>query len=98
MDHEQLLHLGRALRLLGEHGDALTRDTSPDKLQEIRTDIKRALDLIDKATGPRPLTDCPQHPFGAVDEDAPDRCLICQTHRRRAEDRRKREMGWTPTR
>ncbi|KAF0646302.1 MULTISPECIES: hypothetical protein, partial [Streptomyces] len=98
MDHEQLLHLGRALRVLGEHGDALTRDTPREKLQEIRSDIDRALNLVDKLTGPRTLTDCRQHPFGAVDESAPDRCLICQTHRRRAEELRKRDVGWTPAR
>jgi hypothetical protein len=94
MNPNQIPDLGRALRLLGEHGDALTRDTPETKLHEIREDLKRALAIIDTVAGPKPLTRCPEHPFGAVDEDAPDLCLLCQTRRRKAEELRKREAGW----
>jgi hypothetical protein len=94
MNPNQLPELGRVLRVLGEHGEELTRDTPPEKLHELREDLQRALRLVDEVAGPKPLTDCKEHPFGAVDEDAPDRCLLCQTRRRRAEERRKREAGW----
>jgi len=91
----QLPELGRVLRVLGEHGDALSRDTPAEKLHELRQDLQRALRLVDEAAGPKPYTDCKEHPFGAVDEDAPDRCLLCQTRRRRAEERQKRDGGWS---
>jgi len=90
----QIPELGRVLRVLGEHGDALNRDTPVDKLHELRQDLQRALRLVDEVSGPKPYTDCKEHPFGAVDEDAPDRCLLCQTRRRKAEELRKREAGW----
>lgn len=77
--------LGRVLRVLGEHGDSLGRDTPPEKLKEIAADVEKAQQLLAKANGPKPYTDCKEHPYGAVDPDAPDRCLLCQTRRRRAE-------------
>jgi hypothetical protein len=86
----QIPDLGRALRVLGEHGDAITRDTPDDKLHEIRADLKKALALVDQVSGPKPHTDCAEHPFGAVDVEAPDRCFFCQTRRRRAEEEQKR--------
>lgn len=85
MNHAQLPELGRVLRVLGEHGDHLTRDTPQEKLVEIAADLARAQELIGKTIGPKPYTDCAEHPFGAVDEDAPDKCLICHTRRRRAQ-------------
>ena len=36
MNHALLTALGRALRVLGEHGDALSGDTGDTKLHEIR--------------------------------------------------------------
>jgi hypothetical protein len=84
LNHNHLPELGRVLRVLGEHGEILGRETPPEKLQEIADDIERAQELIRKTTGPKPLTRCKEHPFGAVDEDAPDLCLICQTRRRKA--------------
>jgi hypothetical protein len=90
----QIPELGRALRAVGEHGEAVSRDTPADKLHEIREDLQKALKLLDEVAGPKPLTRCKTHPFGAVDEDAPDLCLLCQTRRRRAEEQRKRDAGW----
>ncbi|MFC9127598.1 hypothetical protein ACFT4A_12190 [Streptomyces sp. NPDC057099] len=85
MNHAQLTALGRALRLLGEHGEALTSDTPDGKLHEVRADLKRALDLLDESvTGAAPSTRCPEHPNGPVDENAPDLCLLCETRRRTA--------------
>lgn len=85
MNHAQLTALGRALRLLGEHGDALTTDTPDAKLHEYRDDLRRALDLLDETvTTAAPATRCAEHPNGPVDEDAPDRCLLCETRRRTA--------------
>lgn len=91
MNPNQVPELGRVLRVLGEHGDAISRDTPEEKLHEIRSDLMRALDLLNKTAGPKPHTDCAKHPFGAVDMDAPDRCLFCQTRRRRGEVQRMRE-------
>lgn len=82
------------MRVLGEHGDALSRDTPPEKLAEMRQDLAKAARLLEEVAGPKPLTLCRTHPFGAVDKEAPDLCLLCQTRRRREEERRKREAGW----
>ncbi|MEU1195510.1 hypothetical protein ABZ446_04735 [Streptomyces sp. NPDC005813] len=85
MNHAQLTALGRALRLLGEHGDALTADTPDAKLHEVKADLKRALDLLDETvTTAAPATRCSEHPNGPVDEGAPDLCLLCETRRRTA--------------
>lgn len=94
MNPNHIPELGRVMRVIGEHGDSLTRDTPSDKLSEMRDDIQKALRLLDEVAGPKPLTRCKTHPFGAVDNDAPDLCLLCQTRRRRAEEQRKREAGW----
>ncbi|NEE09121.1 hypothetical protein G3M58_22025 [Streptomyces sp. SID7499] len=85
MNHAQLTALGRALRVLGEHGEALSADTPDAKLHEVKADLKRALDLLDESvTGAAPSTRCPEHPNGPVDEAAPDLCLLCETRRRAA--------------
>ena len=106
MNHAQLTALGRALRLLGEHGESLTGDTPDAKLHEVKADIKRALDLLeDSVTAAAPTTRCAEHPNGPVDENAPDLCLLCETRRRaarRAEingpGARPRTAGPTPSR
>lgn len=83
MNHAQLTALGRALRVLGEHGDALSADTPDAKLHEVKADLKRALDQLEETvTTAAPTTRCPEHPTGPVDEDAPDLCLLCETRRR----------------
>ncbi|CAM5693757.1 putative protein OS=Streptomyces tendae OX=1932 GN=GUR47_26580 PE=4 SV=1 [Streptomyces tendae] len=85
MNHAQLTALGRALRLLGEHGEALTADTPEAKLHEVRADLKRALDQLEESvTTAAPSTRCPEHPNGPVDKAAPDLCLLCETRRRTA--------------
>ncbi|MFG2128914.1 hypothetical protein ACGFNV_14100 [Streptomyces sp. NPDC048751] len=85
MNHAQLTALGRALRLLGEHGEALTADTPDAKLHEVKADLRRALDLLDESvTSAAPTTRCAEHPNGPVDEGAPDLCLLCETRRRAA--------------
>ncbi|HET9381605.1 MAG TPA: hypothetical protein VFP69_12330 [Streptomyces sp.] len=91
MNHAQLTALGRALRLLGEHGEALTADTPDAKLHEIKADLRRALDLLEEGvSGGAPTTRCPEHPNGPVDASAPDLCLLCETRRRAA---RRAEYG-----
>jgi hypothetical protein len=83
VNHAQLTALGRALRVLGEHGDALSADTPDAKLHEVKADLKRALDQLEETvTTAAPTTRCPEHPTGPVDEDAPDLCLLCETRRR----------------
>ncbi|WP_306320460.1 MULTISPECIES: hypothetical protein [unclassified Streptomyces] len=85
MNHAQLTALGRALRVLGEHGEKLTGDTPDDVLHEIRGDLTRALDQLDDAvSGEKPTTRCKEHPYGPVEESAPDLCLFCETRRRKA--------------
>ncbi|MCX4763058.1 hypothetical protein OG562_19150 [Streptomyces sp. NBC_01275] len=85
MNHAQLTALGRALRLLGEHGEALTSDTPDARLHEVKADLRRALELVDEGvTGAAPTTRCAEHPNGPVDESAPDLCLLCETRRRAA--------------
>ncbi|MFJ1974327.1 hypothetical protein ACIO93_37525 [Streptomyces sp. NPDC087903] len=85
MNHAQLTALGRALRLLGEHGEALAGDTPDTRLHEVKADLRRALDLLeDSVSGAAPTTRCPEHPTGPVDENAPDLCLLCETRRRAA--------------
>ena len=46
MNHAQLTAVGRALRVLGEHGEALGTDTPDAKLHEVKADLKRALELL----------------------------------------------------
>lgn len=94
MNPNQIPELGRVMRVIGEHGDTLNRDTTAEKLTEMRQDLQKALKLLDEVAGPKPLTRCEEHPYGAVDKEAPDLCLLCQTRRRRAEEQRKREAGW----
>jgi hypothetical protein len=85
MNHAQLTALGRALRLLGEHGEALTGATPDAKLHEVKADLRRALDLLEESvTTAAPTTRCPEHPNGPVDENAHDLCLLCETRRRAA--------------
>ncbi|MEU6403168.1 hypothetical protein [Streptomyces sp. NPDC046985] len=95
MNHAQVTALGRALRLLGEHGEALTADTPDARLHEVRGDLRRALDLLEESVGATaPATRCPEHPNGPVDDSAPDRCLLCETRRRAA--RRSELNGSSP--
>ncbi|MDQ0812722.1 hypothetical protein QFZ63_004436 [Streptomyces sp. B3I7] len=97
MNHAQLTALGRALRVLGEHGEALGADTPDAKLHEAKDDLKRALDLLEESiSGDRPTTRCAEHPTGPVDKDAPDLCLLCETRRRAA--RRAEYDGGGPRR
>ncbi|MEU6553005.1 hypothetical protein ABZ915_22365 [Streptomyces sp. NPDC046915] len=91
MNHAQLTALGRALRVLGEHGEALTTDTPDARLHEVKADLRRALDLLEESvTGAAKTTRCAEHPAGPVDESAPDLCLLCETRRRAA---RRSEFG-----
>ncbi|BCL28904.1 hypothetical protein ACFFS2_05645 [Streptomyces aurantiacus] len=95
MNHAQLTALGRALRVLGEHGDALSTEIPDSKLHEVKADLKRALDLLEETvTTAAPTTRCPEHPTGPVDKDAPDLCLLCETRRRVA--RRSKVNGSFP--
>ncbi|KND41003.1 hypothetical protein IQ64_31255, partial [Streptomyces stelliscabiei] len=83
MNHAQLTALGRALRLLGEHGETLSAETTDARLHEVKADIRRALELLDDTVAAaKPTTRCAEHPNGPVDEEAPDRCLLCETRRR----------------
>ncbi|TGZ12400.1 hypothetical protein DV517_74950 [Streptomyces sp. S816] len=86
MNHAQLIALGRALRVAGEHGQRLTADTEGEAVlntEELRQDLERALHLLDETiTTPKAITRCPEHPSGPVEPDAADLCLLCETRRR----------------
>jgi len=85
VNHAQQTALGRALRVLGEHGEALNANTSDGVLYEMRADLRRALDLLEECVSSEvPSTRCREHPNGPVDADAPDKCLLCETRRRTA--------------
>ncbi|MEU3341964.1 hypothetical protein [Streptomyces sp. NPDC006668] len=85
MNHAQLVALGRALRVLGEHGEELTSETTDAKLHEIRADLTRAMAQLEESVSkPKPTTRCLEHPTGPVDESARDLCLLCETRRRGA--------------
>ncbi|BFO22577.1 hypothetical protein SHKM778_89650 [Streptomyces sp. KM77-8] len=85
MNHAQLTALGRALRVLGEHGEALSADTPDARLHEVKDDLRRALDLLEESVNTAaPTTRCAEHPTGPVDKSAPDLCLLCETRRRTA--------------
>ncbi|MEV5176662.1 hypothetical protein AB0L10_37550 [Streptomyces flaveolus] len=83
MNHAQLVALGRALRLTGEHGQRLQDAAAATDVSEIRSDLQRALTLVDDAIQTaKPTTRCPEHPSSLVDPDAADLCLLCETRRR----------------
>lgn len=95
MNHAQATALGRALRVLGDHGEALSATTDDSKLHEIRADLGRALVMLDETvTTAVPTTRCAEHPTGPVDKAAPDLCLLCETRRRSA--RRSELAGGYP--
>ncbi|MFE3633861.1 hypothetical protein [Streptomyces cellostaticus] len=97
MNHAQLTALGRALRLLGEHGENLSADTPDARLHEVKADLRRALDLLDETVGAgAPSTRCPEHPHGPVDRSAPDLCLLCETRRRAARRSEYQSGGRAP--
>jgi hypothetical protein len=83
VNHAQLIALGRALRVAGEHQQRLTAGESGPDAAEIRRDLERAAALLDEVvSGPAPVTRCAEHPSGPVDPDAADLCLLCETRRR----------------
>lgn len=91
MNPESVPDLGRALRVLGEHGENIHADWSDEQIDELAADMARARKLLHEATGPAPVTSCREHPFGAVDPEQPAPpgepgvCLICVLRRRRIE-------------
>jgi hypothetical protein len=83
VNHAQLIALGRALRVAGEHGQRLDGVSSAPSTEEIRQDLERAFALLDEAVSTsKPTTRCAEHPNGPVDPDAFDGCLLCETRRR----------------
>lgn len=96
MNHAEFVALTRALRVLGDHGENLDGDADDAQLNELRTDLKRAMAKLDEAIGnPQQTTRCREHPTGPVDEDASDLCLLCEARRRggRAQDTQRRARG-----
>ncbi len=77
MNHAQLVALGRALRLSGEHGQRLEDAAAATDVSEIRSDLQRALTLVDDAIQTaKPPMRCPEHPSGPVDPTHPT-CACC---------------------
>lgn len=89
MNPESIPALGRALRVLGEHGERISAEYTEDQIDELAADLARARGLLSQATGPLPVTSCVEHPFGAVDPEQPvplgqpGVCLICVMRERR---------------
>lgn len=89
MNPDVVPDLGRALRVLGDHGEQLHPDWTEEQIDELAADMARARALLHQATGPTPVTSCREHPFGAVDPEQPvpagepGVCLICVMRRRR---------------
>ncbi|MYX33441.1 MULTISPECIES: hypothetical protein [unclassified Streptomyces] len=66
MNRTVIRDLGRALRVLGEHGDRITpTEATTELLDEIAEDLFRARRLLAEADRPRPTTNCREHPNGA---------------------------------
>lgn len=91
MNRTVLRDLGRALRVLGTHGDQLEPATATtEQLDEIAADMQRARRILGDAERPPPTTDCAEHPYGPVEPpadpaDPPTRtCLFCTLRRHRA--------------
>ncbi|MFI8348056.1 hypothetical protein [Streptomyces sp. NPDC085596] len=83
MDQTQVKHMGRALRVLGEHADRIEAGDSDGFETELRLDLERALELLEEAiTTPPATTRCNEHPRGPVDMEARDLCLLCEMRRR----------------
>lgn len=64
-----------------------------ETVESLRKDLRRALDLTAQAGAAR-STDCTWHPFGAVDPEALDRCLLCEQRRRAAHGRTGTPPDW----
>jgi hypothetical protein len=73
---------------LGAAGRFTTADGHDEHFAALREAVAAAEQV--------PYTDCTEHPFGAVDEDAPDRCLLCHTRRRRGELARQEQVRRIP--
>lgn len=83
MNRSEASDLGRALHVLGEHGDRLALLVStPEQLDEILTDLDRARRLLLTARASFGPTGCRLHPTGPVDPAAGGRCLLCAQNER----------------
>lgn len=83
MNRSEATDLGRALHVLGEHGDRLALLVStPEQLDEILQDLDRARRLLLTARASFGPTGCRLHPAGPVDPAAGGRCLLCAQNER----------------
>ena len=84
MNRTVLNDLGRALRVLGEHGEQLApAAATTEQLTEIAGDLQTARRLLSDAERPPPTTDCAEHPYGPVEPETDRVCLLCQIRRGR---------------
>ncbi|MCM1977181.1 hypothetical protein [Streptomyces sp. G1] len=84
MNRTVLSDLGRALRVLGGHGDELSPTTATtEQLDEIAADLQRARHLLSEAERPTPTTNCQDHPYGPIEPETDGECLLCGIRRRR---------------
>lgn len=82
MKRPDAVHLGRALRLVGEHGERLEAfDPGPEQLDEILRDLDAARRLLVAARASFSRTGCQRHPAGPVDPTN-GRCLLCTQYER----------------
>lgn len=86
MNRSPLSDLGRALRLLGEHGDRLgIFEAAPEQLEEIGADLTRAHKLLTAARAAAGPSGCRIHRDAPTDPAADGACLFCTTNRRRGQ-------------
>lgn len=83
MNRNDAVQLGRALRLVGEHGDRVEAfDHGPEQLDEVLRDLDAARRLLVAARASHSRTGCRQHPTGPVDPTNGGRCLLCTQYER----------------
>lgn len=85
MNRTAISDLGRALRVLGQHGDDLSQaSATPETLEQIRADLIHARRLLETVATPAPTTNCAEHPRGPVEPGTDDECLLCRVRSSRS--------------
>lgn len=86
MTHPEVIGLGRALRLLGEHGERLSAfAAAPEQLEEILSDLDAARQLLLAVRASLGPTGCQQHPGAPLDPTAGGVCWLCAQNQRRGQ-------------
>lgn len=82
-----LASLRKAIAAAQDLAHDLSSTSPPQAYDPVADALYAAYDAARDLASPRGLTGCAKHPQGAIDTRAPDgwgSCLVCNTHRRRA--------------